>query len=172
MDTYEITVTPEPLSGPVSNIISATSWNVTLNYNLIYTAVIAAENCAGVSSSVTLGNIEFCKLVSHIGIGYHIYYALFDVVDCGIPRPPINGNIVQYIGTKVGDIVTYKCNEGYRPSTEMKGTCTMDAMWDPAPERHNCTFITGMLLRLTSHVINCSDIKCSISKFVTFGKKS
>ena len=66
---------------------------------------------------------------------------------------------MNFSGTKVGDTVTYKCNEGYRPSAEMNGTCTMDAMWDPAPERHNCTFIIGMPLCLTSHVTNCSDIK-------------
>ena len=78
-------------------------------------------------------------------------------MDCGIPTPPINGNIVHYSGTKVGDIVTYKCNEGFRPSAEMNGTCTMDSMWNPAPERHNCTFIIGTYD--TSHIISSySDI--------------
>ena len=56
----------------------------------------------------------------------------------------MNGSIVNFSGTKVGDIVTYKCNEGYRPSAEMNGTCGMNSLWDPLPERHNCTLVTGI----------------------------
>ena len=61
VDAYKVTIMPKPLSSPVSNIIRVTSWNVTLSYNSIYTAMIIAENCAGVSVPVTLGNIEFRK---------------------------------------------------------------------------------------------------------------
>ena len=65
------------------------------------------------------------------------------VVNCGIPLPPSNGSIVSYSGTEVGDSIIYKCHDGFRPSYEMSGTCTMDARWQPAPHEHNCTLITG-----------------------------
>ena len=67
------------------------------------------------------------------------------LADCGIPRPPMNGNMVYYSGTRVGNTVTYACNNGYRPSSEMTGTCTMDSMWDPTPERHHCSLVTSYL---------------------------
>ena len=69
---------------------------------------------------------------------------ILNLVDCGIPIPPINGSIISYNGTKVGNSVTFKCDEGYRPSAVISGTCRLDSMWDPIPERHNCTFIYGL----------------------------
>ena len=62
MDYYQITVTPRPLSHPVSNIVHSTPWNVTLDYNIKYTAVITAVNCAGESRPFILTNIEFSEL--------------------------------------------------------------------------------------------------------------
>ena len=69
------------------------------------------------------------------------------IVDCGIPGPPISGSIVNYSGTKVGDIVTYMCNKGYRPSAKINGTCRVDSIWFPQPERHICTLISGIQYR-------------------------
>ena len=66
-------------------------------------------------------------------------------MDCGIPTPPINGSVVNYSGTKLGNTVTFKCDEGFRPSVEVNGTCRSDAMWHPTPGMHNCTFIEGSL---------------------------
>ena len=51
---------------------------------------------------------------------------------------------MSFTGTKVGDNVTYKCDEGFRPSLEMNGTCTLEGLWSPAPQEHNCTFIKGI----------------------------
>ena len=59
VDSYEVTMMPKPLSAPVFNVLSVTSWSVTLNYNLLYTAMITAENCAGISQPVTLEHIMF-----------------------------------------------------------------------------------------------------------------
>ena len=61
MDYYPITVTPRPLSHPVSNIVYSTPWNVTLNFNIEYTVTITAVNCAGESSPFVLTNIEFSE---------------------------------------------------------------------------------------------------------------
>ena len=61
VDTYEVSIMPRSLSHPISNVISTLSWNVTLNYNMEYTATITAENCAGASMPITLHNIEFCE---------------------------------------------------------------------------------------------------------------
>ena len=63
-------------------------------------------------------------------------------MNCGIPIPPINGSIVNYSGTKL--LVTFKCDEGFRPSAEVVGTCGSDTRWNPAPSEHNCTFIKGI----------------------------
>ena len=61
MDYYPITVTPKPLSHPVSNIVYSTPWNVTLDYNIDHTATITAVNCAGESSPFIVTNIEFSE---------------------------------------------------------------------------------------------------------------
>ena len=66
-------------------------------------------------------------------------------MDCGIPIPPNNGSILKYSGTKLGDFVIFNCNEGFRPSGEVNGTCISNAMWNPASESHNCTLIEGMI---------------------------
>ena len=73
------------------------------------------------------------------------YNVLFNAVDCYVPIPPTNGSVVNFTGTKVGDNVTYKCDEGFRPSLEMNGTCTLEGLWSPAPQEHNCTFVKGIM---------------------------
>ena len=61
IDTYEVSIISHSLSHPISNVIDGLSWNVTLNYNVEYTATITAENCAGVSLPFTLHAIKFCE---------------------------------------------------------------------------------------------------------------
>ena len=58
---YEILVTPRPLSHPTFNTIFATSWNVTMKYNVEYTAIISAVNCVGKSSTALLPSILFSE---------------------------------------------------------------------------------------------------------------
>ncbi len=61
MDNYTISINPKPISHPISSVVYSTSWNVTLDYNVIYDATIAAQNCAGESELVVLTNIEYGK---------------------------------------------------------------------------------------------------------------
>ncbi len=61
VDNYTITITPAPVSHPVSNVVKASPWNVTLNYNVIYTATITAVNCAGDSFSYKSRDILYSK---------------------------------------------------------------------------------------------------------------
>ncbi len=70
------------------------------------------------------------------------------IVDCGVPIPPIDGLLVNYDSTKAGSTVIYRCNDGFRPSTLQRSTCTNERLWIPAPEEHNCTFIIGTVLHL------------------------
>ena len=63
VDNYTITITPAPVSHPISNVVITSPWNVTINYNVIYTATISAVNCAGDSPSLTLSAIEYSKCV-------------------------------------------------------------------------------------------------------------
>ena len=60
VDKYLILITPRPLSHPEMNFATA-PWNVTVRYNVKYTATITAINCAGESSPFLLPNIEFSK---------------------------------------------------------------------------------------------------------------
>ncbi len=62
VDNYTITITPAPVFHPISNVIVAPPWNVTLDYNVIYTATITAFNCAG-SSNILSSTIEYSKYV-------------------------------------------------------------------------------------------------------------
>ena len=52
----------------------------------------------------------------------YILHAHNITVDCGIPLSPIKGSVLHYSGTKSGDYVTYKCNEGFCPSPAMNAT--------------------------------------------------
>ncbi len=61
VDNYTITVNPTSVSHPISNVVQSGPWNVTLSYNVIYTATITAVNCAGESNSFTLPGIEYGK---------------------------------------------------------------------------------------------------------------
>ena len=60
VDKYLVFITPRPLSHPEMNFVTA-PWNVTINYNLKYTATIKAINCAGESIPLLLPNIEYSK---------------------------------------------------------------------------------------------------------------
>ncbi len=61
VDNYTITITPAPVSHPISNVVLASPWNVTLNYDVVYTATITAVNCAGESEASFFSNFEFSK---------------------------------------------------------------------------------------------------------------
>ena len=61
VDRYILSIKPKPVSQPTSNEIYSTIWNVTLNYNIEYTATITAVNCAGESNMVILPNIKYGK---------------------------------------------------------------------------------------------------------------
>ena len=60
VDKYFIYITPRPLSHPEMNFVTA-PWNVTVRYNVKYTATLTAINCAGESSPFLLPNIEFSE---------------------------------------------------------------------------------------------------------------
>ncbi len=66
VDNYTIKITPAPVSHPISNVVVASPWNVTLDYNVIYAATITAVNCAGESAMSILMNIEYSKLKDNI----------------------------------------------------------------------------------------------------------
>ncbi len=59
VENFIISILPMPVSHPILNMINITSWNVTLNYNVIYNATITAQNCAGKSEPVVLTNIQY-----------------------------------------------------------------------------------------------------------------
>lgn len=52
---------------------------------------------------------------------------------------PENGNLGDYSGSTKGANVTFRCNQDFVPVTEMVSVCSSDGVWDPAPEKHNCT---------------------------------
>ena len=54
VEFYEIYISYLPIY-----VVSSSSWNVTLNYNVIYNATTTAVNCAGRSSPAYIFNIEF-----------------------------------------------------------------------------------------------------------------
>ncbi len=59
VENYIISIRPMPVSYPISNVVNSTSWNVTLDYNVIYNATITAQNCAGESEPVIITNIQY-----------------------------------------------------------------------------------------------------------------
>ena len=63
VDSYEISVTPSPLSHSTPITINSTIWNTTLNFNIAYVATIISINCAGAGKPLTLQNIGFSKFL-------------------------------------------------------------------------------------------------------------
>ncbi len=66
-------------------------------------------------------------------------FILYNIVDCGVPIPPINGFLVNYDTTKVGGTVIYRCDNGFTPTSLQSSACTYDRLWIPALEDLNCT---------------------------------
>ena len=75
VDYYPILLTPRPLSHPSYNVLYSSSWSVTVRYNVEYTAVITAINCAGESSPFTLLNIKFgeCVMVMYCIVPHYSF---------------------------------------------------------------------------------------------------
>ncbi len=63
VDNYTISLLSQPISHPNTNVILSSSWNVTLEYNVIYSINIIAVNCAGESSALILTGIEYGMLI-------------------------------------------------------------------------------------------------------------
>ena len=61
VDYYRIIISPAPLSRTTINLVESSPWNVTLDYNTVYTAYIIATNCAGESGSLLLSGINYGK---------------------------------------------------------------------------------------------------------------
>ncbi len=60
-------------------------------------------------------------------------------VECGSPLPPTFGFLGTVTSTDLGATITYRCNGGFSPKTEILSTCTENGTWIPTPERHICT---------------------------------
>ena len=78
VNSYTISITPRPVSHPRVNTVTSRFLNVTLNYNVEYTATIIAENCAGISSVSMIHNIEYCKwiIMKNIAILINFFFIL------------------------------------------------------------------------------------------------
>ncbi len=61
VDYYIISISPRPLSHSITNVVPSFPWNVTLAHNTVYSANITAVNCAGVSDTFVLFDIEYSK---------------------------------------------------------------------------------------------------------------
>ena len=60
-------------------------------------------------------------------------------VNCGHPKPPVNGSLESYFQTTEGANVISYCNENFLPNVPILSVCTSDAIWDPNPDYINCT---------------------------------
>ena len=65
VDNYIVAISPSPLSPSAVNTLpnSPLALNVTLDYNTTYVASITAENCAGLSGTFVLAEIEYSRLL-------------------------------------------------------------------------------------------------------------
>ena len=59
VDYYWVSIAPIPLSHPILNFVYSSPWNVTVDYNTVYSANITAVNCAGESETFTLPDFEY-----------------------------------------------------------------------------------------------------------------
>ena len=62
VDYYLIFITPAPLSHPILNNVSSSPWDVTVNYNTLYSVNITALNCAGKSGTFVFSDFLYGML--------------------------------------------------------------------------------------------------------------
>ncbi len=67
IDNYAVHIFPKPISHSISNTVFSSPLLVSINFGVIYTATITAENCVGRSTSSILNDIEY-------GNFYYGYY--------------------------------------------------------------------------------------------------
>ena len=72
------------------------------------------------------------------------FHFLHYIVNCGMPIPPSNGSVGQYLHTREGATVTFWCNDGFRPSAIVTSICNSTGRWTPDPEQHSCIFVQGI----------------------------
>ena len=58
--------------------------------------------------------------------------------NCGVPRPPGNGTIVNYTSTVEGSALLYQCKQGFGPVGEMTAVCAANGSWSPDPADVTC----------------------------------
>ena len=74
---------------------------------------------------------------------FHAYAA-----NCGVPKPPRNGTIVNYNSTVEGSVLRYQCNSGFGSVGEMIAVCAANGSWSPDPAHVTCKEI-GMQVAIT-----------------------
>ena len=72
--------------------------------------------------------------------------------NCGVPRPPGNGTIVNYTSTVEGSALLYQCNPGFGPVGEMTAVCAANGSWSPDPADVMCREIGKQ--RAIIHIIH------------------
>lgn len=169
VESYSVSLSSELEEYYYQESIHLEAINLTLDYNVNYTATVVSLNCAGESIPTLLHGVLFSKSIfttSARASGYlHVFMhvkvllatvhsrfiiyvnqiAQFDlkvisyfVVDCGDPNPPTNGQIGNISRTTERADVTFTCDFGFIPVTEVMAVCTSDGVWDPLPENHTC----------------------------------
>lgn len=63
---------------------------------------------------------------------------LLPPANCGHPELPTNGSIGTFTRTTRGASVTFRCNDGFIPTTEEISFCTSSGIWYPTPADHIC----------------------------------
>ena len=63
VDFFLISIYPMPLSHPFNNTVYSTSWNTTIAYNLDYTTLVTAVNCAGESEPYVLSDLQISRFL-------------------------------------------------------------------------------------------------------------
>lgn len=59
VENYTISVTPMPVSSPISNVVLSPPWRAVLEYNINHTATIVTANCVEQSRPVVISDIGY-----------------------------------------------------------------------------------------------------------------
>ena len=72
--------------------------------------------------------------------------------NCGVPKSPGNGTIVNYTSTVEGSTLLYQCNPGFGPVGEMTAVCTASGNWSPDPADVICREIGLYIATASSYI--------------------
>ena len=90
------------------------------------------------------------KIVDECAVIYFVFLALDEYCE-SLSTDMHELKIIRDID---GSNISYKCIDGFQPTTEITAYCNSSGFWIPDPRNHNCTVISPPTNGLLNHILS------------------